>query len=110
MFRPLPYAEPQRLVQIHDRALSSPNPYASLPQYVARELMLRASSFEGFAYAGISRETNRIDDSGGAEVRLAWGSDNLLDVLGIRPALGGRPEAADGISSLHSSGCLRSSR
>jgi predicted permease len=88
MFRPLPYAEPQRLVQIHDRALSSPNPFASIPQYVARELMLRASSFDGFAYAGVSRETDRIDELGGAEVRLAWASDNLLDLLGVRPVLG----------------------
>jgi putative ABC transport system permease protein len=88
MFRPLPYAEPHRLVQIHDRALLPPNPFAALPHHVARELMERSSSFDGLAYASVDRETERLKELGDTPVRLALASDNLLDVLRVPLVIG----------------------
>lgn len=88
MFRPLPFAEPHRLVQIHDRALRSSTPFVALPFYVARELMERSSSFEGFGYAYADRETDTIRELGAVPLRFGFASDNLVQLMGVRLVLG----------------------
>lgn len=96
MFRPLPYTEPHRLVQIHDRALLSPIPFASLPYYVGSGLMQRSSSFEGFGYANVARETETVRELGGASLRFGIASDNLMQLLGVKLVVGHIEPGAEG--------------
>lgn len=91
MFRPLPYAEPHRLVQLHDRTMAVANPFASLPQLVGREIKERSSSFDDIAHASVAMSPRVVAGLGDAPVVLASGSDNLLPLLGVRLLLGDHP-------------------
>ena len=83
LFRPLPYAHRERLVQIHGMtARSSAAPQAFLPRLITREIAAGSvSSIESIAFASVSESPNE-------PLQLAYASYNLLSTVGVRPILG----------------------
>jgi predicted permease len=94
MFRPLPYAQPHRLVQLHDRAVSGSGTerFAVLSQSVAQYLRDHATSFEDVAYAGVGHFERRVKGLGDEPVTFGYASGNLLRLLGIRLVAGQIPD------------------
>ena len=94
LLRPLPVADPDRLVRGYAYAVDAPSAqhynFVSYPFY--RELRQQTSgSFSGLAAVTIN--SFGISEPGNArgEAQRAWGyvvSGNYFDVLGVRPALG----------------------
>jgi len=87
--RPLPFADPDRLVQIHLAVSRDPDiGQALLPYVYAEALERRTDIFSGLAYAsGLTRaETHPVP--GENPLILSALSPRSLDVLGLRPALG----------------------
>ncbi len=95
LFRPLPFAHPERLVQIHTRVLTGAEGRLPWTTY-AEDFALRdeASSLAGIAWDfGSSVQTGT---SGGENpLVLTWVTTNVLDVLGVRPIRGRGFEPAD---------------
>lgn len=85
MFRPLPYGDAGRLVQIGDQYFSTPD--ARLPQAVLVTLKAEASSFEGMAYVS-GTLTRPVPGSSEPPLSLTLVSYNLLSVLRVHPILG----------------------
>jgi ABC-type antimicrobial peptide transport system permease subunit len=84
MFRPLPYHEPDRLVQPHGAVFRGPRAHVLLPHALARELRERASSFEDVAYAGIGRRREPGRAAGSAAGLLAaWWAAQFAQSLVI---------------------------
>jgi predicted permease len=85
LLRPLPYAEPDRLVLLYERIGTLPPFGFSAPDLVAfRE---RARSYESLAaYRSVEFELSGVDQPERiAAARVSW---SLMDVLGVAPALG----------------------
>lgn len=88
MFRPLPYADPSRLVQIHSFTTRSVAPQALIDSTFAGRLASESSTLSGIAYAVARDEPTRIPDLDPAPIRLAAVTANLLQTLGVRPVVG----------------------
>jgi len=88
MFRPLPFAAPDRLVQIHEMTIASSSPSAMLRAEVGAFVQERAQTIDELAYTRGSEGGVSIEGIGGGPVAVAMATANLLPVLGIRPALG----------------------
>lgn len=88
LFRPLPYAAPERLAHLHVTILPvRGSPAAYLPYEVALELMNRTDLFEGLAWAdGVLWDVRPAP--GEDPLRLTAVTPNTLDVLGVRPVIG----------------------
>jgi predicted permease len=88
LFRPLPFAEPDRLVHIHLFARSDVGlAQAFMPFVMSQALAARTDVFEGVSWAdGWVAETAAIP--GESPLRLTPVRANALDVLGVVPALG----------------------
>jgi predicted permease len=87
LFRPLPFAEPDRLVQIYSRQDSSGN--REMNWNVMMELARQPDLFSGIAWAH-SGDLQPVVASQGENPTL-WVKGvtaNTLDVLGIRPVIG----------------------
>ena len=87
LLRPLPYAEPDRLVHLWQTSRSQPNgkSEAAYPNYL--DWGRRARSFSGLA----GYHSNRMVLASGDRPRVLWvgkTTANFFDVLGARPALG----------------------
>ena len=88
MFRPLPYAEAQNLVHLHNlRATRGPSPKAFLPRMITETLQARSTTFEGLATAAGSSSPTVLDGISGP-IQLNAVSQNLLSVLRVRPIAG----------------------
>jgi putative ABC transport system permease protein len=88
LFRPLPYAEPGRLVQLH--LLYNPDPKsaaAMMPGEVTANLIDRAQSFTGIGWTdGFVRST--VQTPGDNPLAVVAVTSNTLSVVGVRPVLG----------------------
>jgi putative ABC transport system permease protein len=84
LLRPLPYAQPERLVMVWSRWSAFPKTWVSVEEYRTWE---EAGCFAGLALF----DPGTVNLTGGAEpeqVGSARVSANLFDVLGVRPLLG----------------------
>ena len=94
LLRPLPFAEPDRLVQVHgrqwreDRGERTPDPVdgpvasPELEQYI-----LQSTAFDGFTSYFVS--TTHLDESNGRQRLTAAKLElNAFDLLGVAPLLG----------------------
>ena len=91
LLRPLPYAQPERLVMVWVRWADFPKAWLSIPEYRAFE------QAGGFAGLGLF-VTDRVNLTGSGEperVGSAEVSANLFDVLGVKPLLGRAFTAAE---------------
>lgn len=88
MFRPLPYAEPGRLVQIHTLTLVSATPRALIDSMFAGRIADESSMLSGLAYAVAAQAPTTIPELDPAPLQLGRVTANLLDTLGVRPILG----------------------
>ena len=90
LFRPLPYAEPGRLVQLHQLVIPgigdapmTPGMFGEVSEAIAQ----RTRSFSGVAWAeGFAVPT--VVQAGEPPLKLTVATANLLEVLGVRPLLG----------------------
>jgi predicted permease len=95
LFRPLPYAAPDRLVQIHQMTFrDSSDSSAFLPMAMADELGRRTSSLDGIAWAD-GYATNTVLAPGESPIAVATVRSNTLRVLGLRPIVGRDFDADD---------------
>jgi predicted permease len=86
LFQPLPYADADRLVHIHNfRGSEGDVPSTSTIAVLTRELEL-AASFAGVGSVGGARSPTELSD--GTTLRLDGASWNSLRLLGIRPVAG----------------------
>jgi predicted permease len=97
LLRPLPYADPDRLVLVWSELRTrNVNDFPfSIPD--VRDLRDSATTFEGFAGVTAPGRTAVSGDSGEPEqIRSAGATTNLFHVLGVRMALGRAFTDADG--------------
>ena len=97
MFRPLPYAKPERLVHVHSIRARAASPEMFLPKVARPALATRVPSFEHVAYAEGNVPPLNVAEMGGP-LHLDIATHNLLSVLGVAPQLG-RDFREDDISS-----------
>jgi predicted permease len=90
MFRPLPYADAERLVQVRDylAILSDAQfSFATMPSEITSVLLDEASTIEDLAWE-IGPSESTIPVPGENPLELVPVTPNLLRVLGVRPYLG----------------------
>src|SRR5258708_17111136 len=94
VFRPLPYAAPQRLVGVWTKDLKRPGSQypASLPTF--RDWQQQAHSFDGFAAYAFNR-FHISGKEGPDETRAALTTANFFEVMGVQPVLGRQLQASD---------------
>jgi putative ABC transport system permease protein len=95
LLRPLPYAQPERLVMVWSRWSAFPKTWVSVPEY---RTWAGAGCFEGLALFAPGKAN--LTGGGGEPERIgsAQVSANLFAVLGVRPLLG-RPFTAAEVGS-----------
>lgn len=95
LLRPLPYQDPERLVLVWNRMANAnrPNAPVSGPDFL--DFKEQATMFEEFAGA-IAIEGTITGDGRPEQVMMGWTTDNLFQVLGVRPFMGRDFEPADG--------------
>jgi putative ABC transport system permease protein len=91
LLRPLPYAQPERLVMVWSRWSAFPKTWVSVPEY---RTYGDAGCFEGLALFDLGK-TNLTGGSEPERIGSALVSANLFDVLGVRPILGRSFTAAE---------------
>ena len=89
LLKPLPFADPGRLVRLYERSTFGDFPFNQSAGGVFAEWKKQSRSFTGMAicgYAGynLSGAGNELPET----VRAATFSSNLLPLLGVQPALG----------------------
>lgn len=87
MLRPLPYAEPERLVALWTRLPNAPQRVRVNPAD-HRELRSSNTAFEDVALANAPQNFNLIGSGEPERLVAARLSSNLFSVLGVSPALG----------------------
>jgi len=87
ILRPLPYANPDKIVSIESRSRSGYTQPASWPSYVDERA--QAAGFAAFAgYADYFSYTVETPSSGPVLLDSVRSSDNFFDVFGVHPLLG----------------------
>ncbi|HUL72867.1 MAG TPA: ABC transporter permease [Vicinamibacterales bacterium] len=104
MFRPLPYAYPDQLVQLH-QSVTPPMDTAPASPVILGEVSLaiaqRTKAFSGVAWAeGFPVATSPV--AGQPPLILSVATSNILDVLGVRPVLGRGFVSDDAVSATRS--------
>ena len=84
LLRPLPYAEPSRLVDVSERHLTGRSMSVSWPAF---EDWRDSGFFERVAAYGEGEASLRTA-AGPVRARVVFGSHGLLETLGVRPAMG----------------------
>ena len=87
LLRPLPYAEPERLVRLYTEfpTMSLQRFWMSAPEF--REIQRDARAFSALG-AWVEAGTNLGGDDGPLRVNTVYATHELFDVLGVTPALG----------------------
>jgi predicted permease len=98
MFRPLPYADSDRLVQIHSSTMATSPARVATDSLIAGAIKMRAARFAAVSAVDNSSGLIRLPGFGDADVRKAIVNDDLLSLLGVHPELGRlqRSEDVDG--------------
>ncbi len=87
LLRPLPYPEPDRLVEFWSKPPDYPLiSYVTGPEL--KEWRERATLFDGIAGIWDRLSTNVLDGQKAERISGGWVSTNYLDVLGVKPILG----------------------
>ena len=86
LLRPLPYADPDRLVQLREVKLPE-HPDFSVTPGTFLEWQKRTTMFEQVA-AYLSTSVNLVSSGEPERLLAARGSDGMLDLLGVNPAQG----------------------
>jgi len=87
ILRPLPYAQPDKIVSIESRSRSGYTQPASWPSYMDERA--QATAFSAFAgYADYFSYTVETPSSGPVLLDSVRSSDNFFDVFGVHPLLG----------------------
>jgi predicted permease len=94
LFRPLPYADPERLVQIHSTTVVSPQPRHVVLAGVAAAIRTSARSIADVAHVGQTTEftVENVDQP----LVVTAVSPNLFRVLGVRALRGAVPDESTG--------------
>ena len=94
IFRPLPFAAPQRLVGVWTKDLKRPGSQypASFPTF--RDWQQQSHSFAGFAAYAFNR-FHVSGSEGTDETRGVFTTTNFFDVMGVAPVLGRALQPAD---------------
>lgn len=104
MFRPLPYADPAQLVQLHQSVLPPMDTAPASPVIlgeVSLAIAQRTQAFSGVAWAeGFSVPTSLV--AGQPPLIFSVATSNILDVLGVRPVLGRGFVSDDAVSATRS--------
>ena len=87
LFRPLPYHDPERLVEISLRSIEHPDAgnKVSMPDF--KDWQRDANGFDGFGAYSFNRYT-LSDSQSGQDVRAAMVSPGLFSLLDAKPLLG----------------------
>jgi putative ABC transport system permease protein len=87
ILRPLPYAHPERIVNIESRSRSGYTQPASWPSY--RDERAQARAFAALAgYSDFFKMTMETPTSGPVLIPAVHSTDNLFQVFGVQPLLG----------------------
>jgi putative ABC transport system permease protein len=96
LLRPLPYADPDRLVLLRHHILATDFMDAPLPPADVMDFRDRCTVFRGVAATDRTFEANLTGgDAEPIEVRIAGVTANFFEVLGVQPYLGRSFEPAD---------------
>jgi len=88
LLRPLPYAEPERLVRLYETMPAlGPNTTGSVSWANYRDWMQQTQSFSGLAAYTI-QSRNLRGTEGAERMKAVAATANLFDVLGVHPLLG----------------------
>ncbi len=87
LLRPLPYANPERLVRIRRTSPGNPGPGGPLSALNYTEDLASTPSLQGKAL-WIAQEMSLAGDGPAEHIRAGVGTASLLPVLGLQPALG----------------------
>jgi len=89
LLKPLPFADPERLVMLYERSVDTNYPFNIVAPGVYAEWQKDAKSFEGMAIFG-SSSYNLSGDAGQLPERIeaARVSDGFFPILGVKPAYG----------------------
>ena len=88
LLRPLPYREPDRLVMIWDRMVSTNFPHAPIAAPDILDYRTRGTLFESIAISNNVPEVSLTGTGEPEQIRLAGVSGNFFQVLGAAPFLG----------------------
>ena len=87
ILRPLPFAQPDKIVSIESRSPSGYNQPASWPSY--QDERVQVHSFAALAgYIDYSKITMQTPSSGPVSLSSVRGTDNFFQVFGVQPMLG----------------------
>ncbi len=87
LLRPLPFPEPDRLVQVWERSPSGEDRNVVAPANLV-DWRAQSTAFQGLA-ARVNQAVTLVHDGVPQEIRADFVSPNYFDVLGVRPILGG---------------------
>jgi putative ABC transport system permease protein len=95
LLQPLPFEDPESLVLVWNRmtAANRPNAPVSGPDFL--DYRNQTTMFEGFAGA-IAVEGTLTGEARPEQVMVGWSTENLFELLGVRPFMGRDFEPADG--------------
>jgi putative ABC transport system permease protein len=95
LFRPLPYRDPDRLVLIQGYSVQKGQAYTRVDRIDFEQLRAGHPGLDGIATLELEGGVTRTGADGVETFSVTRGTPNLLDVLGVRPALGRALRAGD---------------
>jgi len=89
LLKPLPFKDPERLIQLYEQAANGAHPYNYVAGGMYAAWKAQASSVEQMGIYGT--DSDNLSDNGGQlpeRIRYAEGSWDLFSTLGVQPELG----------------------